>query len=73
MLLEAGGDLIFQFLQADLLDEMYVTVCPKIIGGQAAPSLVSGTGFDVNHLKNLNLLDHKKIGDELFLHYEIRK
>ena len=68
LLVEAGGDLLFQFLAADALDEMHVTLCPLLVGGPA-PSLVDGAGFDFAELRRLHLLSAEQEGDELFLHY----
>jgi riboflavin-specific deaminase-like protein len=68
LLVEAGGDLLFQFLAADALDEMHVTLCPLLVGGKA-PSLVDGAGFDVASLRRLRLLAAEQEGDELFLRY----
>src|SRR5205085_923431 len=39
VLVEGGGDVLFQLLAAERLDEMYVTHCPWITGGVGAPSL----------------------------------
>ncbi len=73
LLIEAGGDMIYQFLKANLIDEMYVTLCPQIIGGKTAPSLVSGKGFNVSEFKKLQLKSVKKIGNEIYLHYKVSK
>jgi 5-amino-6-(5-phosphoribosylamino)uracil reductase len=68
LLIEAGGDLLFQFLAADAIDEMYVTLCPLVVGGRA-PSLVDGAGFDFADLRRLRLVSAEPEGDEVFLHY----
>lgn len=73
LLIEAGGDLIFQFLRANLIDEMYLTLCPRVIGGKAAPSLADGTGFLNDEIKRLKILKCRQIADEIFLHYEVLK
>lgn len=65
LLLEGGGDIIGQFLQANLIDEMYVTLCPKIIGDQGAPSIVK----KLNKVKKLKLLTREIVNDEVFFHY----
>ena len=73
LLVEAGGDLLFQFLAADAIDEMYLTLCPLVVGGDA-PSLADGPGFDLAELRRLRLVAAEPVGDEVFLHYEaIRK
>ena len=71
LLVEAGGDLLFQFLAADALDEMYVTLCPIVVGGDA-PSLVDGAGFDRDDVRRLELVASEVEGDEVFLHYRKR-
>jgi riboflavin-specific deaminase-like protein len=70
LLVEAGGDLLFQFLAADALDEMYVTLCPIVVGGNA-PTLADGLGFDRADVRTLRLLDSEVAGDEIFLHYRV--
>lgn len=69
LLIEAGGELLFPFLQQDLIDEMYVTLCPLLIGGKTAPSLVGGIGFDKNTVKKIKLIDQEVVNSEIFLHY----
>jgi 5-amino-6-(5-phosphoribosylamino)uracil reductase len=71
VLVEGGGDLLFQLLAADRLDELYVTHCPWIIGGVGAPSLCDGAGFDATAMRRLELLDMRAHGSELFLHYRV--
>lgn len=73
LLVEAGGDLLFQFLAADAIDEMHLTLCPLVVGGPA-PSLADGRGFDLVDARRMRLLCAEPEGDEVFLHYEaIRK
>ncbi len=72
LLIEAGGDLLFQFLAADAIDEMHVTLCPLVVGGPA-PSLADGSGFDRAHLRRLTLLGCEVAGNEIFLHYRNRR
>jgi riboflavin biosynthesis pyrimidine reductase len=72
LLVEAGGDLLFQFLAADALDEMYLTLCPLVVGGHA-PGLVDGAGFDLADLRRMRLVSAEPEGDEVFLHYEAIK
>lgn len=73
LLIEAGGNLIYQFIRANLVDEMYVTLCPKIIGDQQAPSIVTGSGFPKKMMKSLKLMAAETLGDEVYLHYSVNK
>jgi riboflavin-specific deaminase-like protein len=72
LLVEAGGDLLFQFLAADALDEMYVTLCPIVVGGDA-PTLADGLGFDRDEVRRLQLVASEVEGDEIFLHYRVAR
>ena len=69
LLIEAGGDLLFQFLAADAIDEMVLTLCPLLVGGDA-PSLADGPGFDLAELRRMRLVSAEPEGDEVFLRYE---
>ena len=71
VLIEGGGDLIFRCLAEGVLDELYLTVCPLIIGGAAAPTPADGRGFDAAELRRLRLLEARHHGDEVFLHYRV--
>jgi len=68
LLVEAGGDLLFQFIAADAIDEIYLTLCPLVVGGDA-PSLADGPGFDLAELRRFRLVTAEPVGDEVFLHY----
>ncbi|MEO7007853.1 MAG: dihydrofolate reductase family protein [Caldimonas sp.] len=68
LLIEAGGDLLFQFFAADAIDEVFVTLCPLVIGGDA-PSLADGAGFTWPQMRHLRLLESEVAGDEIFLRY----
>lgn len=72
LLVEAGGDLLFQFLAADAIDEMNVTLCPLVIGGDT-PSLADGIGFALPDVRRLQLLASEVEGDEIFLRYAVRR
>jgi 5-amino-6-(5-phosphoribosylamino)uracil reductase len=68
-----GGDLVASLLAADLIDELWFTVCPLILGGAAAPTPVEGTGFSQQLAKRLELLAVERVDQELFLHYRLSR
>lgn len=67
LLLEAGGDLLAQFFAADVVDEVYLTLCPCVVGGRGAPSLADGAGLDP--IRRFHLAHAHRVGDELYLRY----
>ena len=64
-----GGTLMADLLAHSLIDELYITVCPLIIGGTAAPTPVDGLGFTLPNTPRLKLKSARTEGDEVFLHY----
>ena len=72
LLIEGGGQVNFAAFQADIVDEVFLTLSPKIAGGNIQ-TIVEGTGFDFNNLIELELLNHQKVSSEIFLHYRVVK
>lgn len=64
-----GGEIVAALLAADLIDELWLTVCPLLLGGSNAPTPVGGEGFNEAIAPRLELLSAKVIGSEVFLHY----
>jgi riboflavin-specific deaminase-like protein len=71
VLVEGGGEVIASFLDEDLLDELYITVCPCLIGGREAPTAVDGDGWPLAQRRRMELAEIERVGDELFLRYEL--
>ena len=73
VLIEGGGEMIFACLRAGRLHEMYVTVCPMVIGGRNAPSPADGEGFLLSEIRKLRLRSAQQRDQEIFLHYDVRQ
>ena len=73
LLIEGGGQVNFDLFRAGLIDEVYLTLCPKIIGGRDVTTSVEGDGFDFLNIVDAELLDHRVVGNEIFLHYRVRR
>lgn len=71
VLLEGGGEVHFAFVRDDLVDEIYVTVTPRLIGGVGTPTILDGKGFLHDEHIRLRLAAVKRVGDELFLRYRV--
>jgi riboflavin-specific deaminase-like protein len=71
LLVEGGGELNWALLELDLVDELYVTIAPTLLGGRDAPTLLGGAGWPMNEQRRLRLLEIERGGDELFCRYSI--
>jgi len=70
LLCEGGGELNAALFRAGLVDELHLTICPKIFGGRNAPTIADGRGFlKLSQAARLELQSAKRVGDELFLVY----
>ena len=68
LLCEGGGELNDALFRAGLVDELHLTVCPKIFGGRHAPTIADGEGVEkLTDAARLELKSARSIGDELFL------
>jgi 2,5-diamino-6-(ribosylamino)-4(3H)-pyrimidinone 5'-phosphate reductase len=74
LLCEGGGEVNGALFRAGLVDELHLTICPRIFGGRAAPTIADGQG--VSSLRQaipLELKSAKRHGAELFLVYRAKR
>jgi riboflavin-specific deaminase-like protein len=70
LLCEGGGELNDALFRAGLVDELHLTVCPKIFGGRTAPTIADGVGAGLlARASQLELKSATRRADELFLVY----
>lgn len=70
LICEGGGELNDAMFRAGLVDDLHLTICPKIIGGREAPTIADGQGFaSLAQAAQLNLKSVRHSKDELFLSY----
>ena len=67
VLVEGGGRLLHPLLAADRIDELYLTLCPYVIGGDG-PKLVDGAALEIP--AGFQQLNVETLGNEVFLHYK---
>ena len=72
LLVEGGGEINWSMLASGLVDEVIVTVAPRIVGGSNAVTLVEGAGFrKINSGIRLKLRKIAKNGSEVILFYKV--
>lgn len=71
VLVEGGPTLLASFFKEDLIDEIFLTIAPKIFGNQdgSTLTLVEGYLFPPDKIKRFKLVSVKQKGDEVFLRY----
>ena len=68
LLVEGGPTVTGQFMEADLVDEWFVTISPKLKMGNG-PNLADGTEFLAAEIPKFNLVSCIPVGSEVFLRY----
>jgi riboflavin-specific deaminase-like protein len=73
LLCEGGGALNDALFRADLVDEVHLTICPKIFGGRTAPTIADGLGFPrIANAARFGLTSARRERAELFTVYSRR-
>jgi len=72
LLLEGGSTLNWNMAERGLVDEIRVTIAPRIVGGERAKTLVGGAGFPkVKQGTALKLFKVSSVGDDILLVYRL--
>lgn len=72
LLCEGGGELNDALFRAGLVDELHLTVCPKIFGGRNAPTISDGSGIPrLADAARFRLESARRHGEEMFLVYSV--
>jgi riboflavin-specific deaminase-like protein len=67
LLCEGGGELNDALFRAGLVDELHLTICPKVFGGRNAPTIADGEGFArLTEAAPLKISSFSQNGDEAF-------
>jgi len=74
ILCEGGPTLNDAFFRAGVVHELYLTLCPRLVGGRQTPTLVDGQGFA--RLKDAargRLIECRKGKEEWFFRYRFKR
>jgi 2,5-diamino-6-(ribosylamino)-4(3H)-pyrimidinone 5'-phosphate reductase len=71
LMVEGGGETIWSFFNAGLVDEYRIFVGSMVLGGRTAPSPVDGEGFENEGCVRLQLMSTEALGDGVLLCYEV--
>ncbi|HEV3136739.1 MAG TPA: bifunctional diaminohydroxyphosphoribosylaminopyrimidine deaminase/5-amino-6-(5-phosphoribosylamino)uracil reductase RibD [Pirellulales bacterium] len=74
ILVEGGSQLLGSLLDSGQIDEVHVFIAPKLVGGHAAPSPISGSGLDL--MKNALELTSPQIeqcGADAHVHGRVKR
>ena len=69
ILLEGGGRFCHPFFQNNLIHDIYLTLIPKIMGGEQAQGLCIGKELSTFQKYQIHHVHHHN--DEIFIHYKI--
>jgi 2,5-diamino-6-(ribosylamino)-4(3H)-pyrimidinone 5'-phosphate reductase len=74
LLCEGGGDLNDALFRTRLVDELHLTICPKIFGGRHAPTIAEGSGCQrLVDAQGFQMQSVRRRQDELFTVFSRRK
>lgn len=69
LLVEGGSEINASLLRHDLVDELFLTIAPKIRLGTDAPTYAGGKELQKGNLQGYHLISATPVGDEVFLRY----
>ncbi|MGI9427841.1 MAG: bifunctional diaminohydroxyphosphoribosylaminopyrimidine deaminase/5-amino-6-(5-phosphoribosylamino)uracil reductase RibD [Bythopirellula sp.] len=74
LLVEGGGEVLGTLFDLGAIDEVHAFVAPKLIGGQAAPTPIAGTGLPtMSQAIGLDQPQFEQLGDNWYVHGPIKK
>ena len=72
LLCEGGGELNAALFRAGLVNELHLTICPKVFGGQEAPTIAGGRNLQtLAKATLLQIKSFKHIGHEIFVVFTV--
>lgn len=73
LLVEGGSELNASLLREDVVDELFLTIAPKLKLGRNLPTYAGGEPLLRGELLGFDLISVQPIGDEVFLRYRRKR
>lgn len=73
LLIEGGSEINALFLRADVVDELFLTLAPKIKLGREVPTIADGEPLARSEVQRWDLVSQILVESELFLRYRRRR
>jgi 2,5-diamino-6-(ribosylamino)-4(3H)-pyrimidinone 5'-phosphate reductase len=74
LMVEGGATLNFELIRLGLVDEVSAYMAPMIFGGEKAPTMVSGPGFERGEAVHLKLMRAEQWDDDgVLLNYKVER
>ncbi|OZB84371.1 RibD family protein [Microbacterium sp. 13-71-7] len=71
LMVEGGGTVLTQFLQADLVDELQLVIAPFFVGEPGAPRAAAAGRYPWTASRRARLAETRQIGDVVLLRYAL--
>ena len=71
LLVEGGSQIYTALLARDLVDEIFVTLAPTLLGGAGSPSWLLGPERPMAERRHLRCITVEREGDEIFCQYRL--
>ncbi len=69
LLILGGSNLNSQLLEADLVDELFLTITPKVKLGKDVPTYADGNALPREQMQIYDLVENHEVNGEIFLRY----
>jgi predicted DsbA family dithiol-disulfide isomerase/riboflavin biosynthesis pyrimidine reductase len=69
LLIEGGSELNASLLEVDVVDELFLTLAPKIKLGRTTPTYAGGEPLPRERIQQYRLVEEHRVEDEIFLRY----
>lgn len=73
LLVLGGSTLNAQLLEKDLVDELFLTLAPKVKLGRDVPTYAGGNPLPREKVQNYEIVEHHRVGEEIFLRYRRKR